>query len=156
MPEPVLFWDSAALVRAVMGEDHEPFRCLLEWGEIGLVDMRLSRDVIRETERVLRNFGEDVVARFAVLLDRARFATTLDPSEDTVNWCEELTGYRADARIVAAAHECGADFLLTYDRQHLLDNPLLGPPDVRCVVRTPGACLEAVRERLRERGHTGP
>ena len=148
MPRPVLFWDSAALIRAVMGEANDPYRQLLQWGEAGLLDMRLSRDVIREVERILRTFDDDLVASFAVILDRAGFAVTPDPNTETVDWCEGLTGYRPDGRIVAAAHECNADFLLTYDRQHLLDNPLLGPPDMRCRVRTPQACLEIVREHL--------
>jgi predicted nucleic acid-binding protein len=146
--KPILFWDSAALIRAVLGETHNLYRQLLQWGEMGAVDMRLSRDVTRETEHVLRRFGEDIVEDFARILDRARFALTLDPAAETVNWCVELTGYRPDAHIVAAAHECGADVLLTFDRQHLLDNPLLGPPEMRCVVRTPGECLEWLRTRL--------
>lgn len=150
MPKPVLFWDSAALIRAVMGEAHDPYRQLLEWGEAGLLDMRLSRDVIREVECILLNFGDELVVTFALILDRARFAVTPDPDTDTVDWCEELTGYRADGRIVAAAHECNAEYLLTYDRRHLLENPLLGPPDMRCRVRTPEACLEAIRVMLRD------
>ena len=148
MPRPILFWDSAALIRAVMGEAHDPYRQLLQWGEIGAVDMRIFRDVTRETERVLRRFGEDVIEDFARLLDRARFAFTLDPSEDTVNWCMELTEYQPDARIVAAAHECNADVLLTFDQQHLLGNPLLGPPDMHCIVRTPQECLSWLRTLL--------
>ena len=150
MHRPILFWDSAALIRAVMGESRDPYRQLLQWGEIGAVDMRLSRDVMRETERVLRRYGEDVIEDFARLLDRARFALTLDPTEETVNWCIELTGYRPDARILAAAHECNADVLLTLDREHLLGNPLLGPPDMRCVVRSPQECLEWLRKRWTE------
>jgi len=152
MHKPILFWDSAALIRAVMGDDHDPYRQLLQWGEAGLLDMRLSRDVTREVERILRRFGDDLVAHLAVILERSGFAITPDPNEETVTWCEELTAYRPDARIAAAAHECNAEYLLTCDRQHLLDNPLLGPPDMRCGVRTPEACLEVVRARLRDPG----
>jgi hypothetical protein len=146
--KPILFWDSAALIRAVMGEMRDPYRQLLRLGEVEVVDMRLSPDVTREVERILRRYGDDLVGDLARILDRARFAVTLDPSDETVDWCEELTGYRPDARVVAAAHECGADVLLTHDHRHLLDNPLLGPPDMRCVVRTPQECLDWLRERL--------
>lgn len=133
-----------------MAEERDPYRQLLSWGEAGLLDMRLSRDVIREVERIVRRSGDDLVASFAVILDRAGFAVTADPNAETVAWCEELTGYLPDARIVAAAHESNSEFLLTYDRQHLLENPLLGPPDMRCRVCTPENCLEAITTRLRD------
>ncbi len=120
------------------------------WGEAGLLDMRVSRDVLRETQHVLKRFGDDVLADFAAILDRADFAVTADPSPDTISECSERTGYEPDARIVAAAHQCRAEFLLTYDATHLLGNPLIGPPDTNGRVVTPHECLNILLARLKD------
>jgi hypothetical protein len=53
-----------------------------------------------------------------------------------VNYCEQLTGYRSDARILAAAEECLADILVTHDRKHFVGNPLISPPDTHSRVKT--------------------
>jgi hypothetical protein len=59
-----------------------------------------------------------------------------------------LTGYRNDAKILAAAEECLADVLVTWDRQHLLDNPLISPPDTHCRAKSPADALDWRRRRL--------
>ena len=41
-----------------------------------------------------------------------------------------MTGYRPDARVPAAAIECAADVLVTFDSTHFLGNPSIKPPEV--------------------------
>lgn len=69
-------------------------------------------------------------------------ATTPEPSEATIVQCEALTGYRPDARILAAAMECAADVLVTFDSAHLLGNPKIAPPEVAVLVMNAKDCLE--------------
>lgn len=148
MSRPVLFWDSAALIRAILKPRNDPYRQLLEWGEAGVVDNRISRDVLREVEHVVARFDDNSIADLASILDRADFAIASEPDPGSVRDCYERTGYLPDARIVAAAHECNAEFLLTFDRAHLLGNPLLGPPDTNSRVVTPHECLDLLLDRI--------
>lgn len=152
MNKPRLFWDSSALVSAVVSPSrNSPARQLLRLGEAGVVDMRLSRQVLREVELILRKRHTALLPRLAVMLNQGNFAVTLDPDDDTISRCMAMTGYRPDARVLAAAVECDADLFITHDTKHFLQNPLIGPPDTRLRVVTPYQCLDWCREHLRAR-----
>ena len=116
--------------------EDSPYYQLLDFGETKVVDMRVSPDVIRESEAILRRSGDETVALLAVVLHEANFAVTALPGKETIDYCEQLTGYRNDAKVLAAAEECLADVLVTHDKQHFLGNPLISPPDTHCRVKT--------------------
>jgi predicted nucleic acid-binding protein len=147
-PKPRLFWDSSALIDALFALEDSPYYDLFDLGEAGTVDMRVSPDVIRECEAILRRRGDDLVGLLAVALHEANFATTLLPNQEMVDYCEQLTGYRSDARILAAAEEYLADVLVTHDKTHFLGNPLLSPPDTHCRVKTAQETLDWLLERM--------
>lgn len=146
--KPRLFWDSSALLDALFALEASPYYDLFDLGEAGAVDMHISPDVIRECEAILRRRGDDLVALLAVALHEANFATTPLPNRETIDYCEQLTGYRNDARILAAAEECLADVLVTHDKTHFLGNPLLSPPDTHCRVKTAHETLDWILERM--------
>ena len=98
--------------------------------------MRVSPDVVRECEAILRRYGVEFVSLLAVVIHKANFVLTAMPSKMAIDYCEQLTGYRNDAKILAAAEECLADILVTHDKQHFLGNPLISPPDTHCRVKT--------------------
>lgn len=145
---PRLFWDSSALIDAVFAPEDSPYYDLFDLGETGAVDMRVSPDVLRECEAILSRQGEEMLSLLAISLHEANFATTPLPNAGTVAYCEQLTGYRNDARILAAAEECLADILVTHDRQHFLGNPLISPPETHCRVRTAQEALAWCLEKL--------
>ena len=133
---PRLFWDSSALIDAIFALKNSPYADLFDLGETRAVDMRVSPDVVRECEAILRRYSDEAVALLAVVLHEANFAVTSLPAKETIDYCEQLTGYRNDAKILAAAEECLADVLVTHDKQHFLGNPLISPPDTHCRVKT--------------------
>ena len=142
-PKPKLFLDSSGLISAVISPtEASPVYRLVMLGEANIVDLRLSREVIGDIERFIWARNPAMMPRVAAMIDRGRIATAPDPSEETIVFCETLTGYRPDARILAAAIECAADILVTYDSMHLLDNPNIKPPDVSVMVMKPKDCLE--------------
>ena len=145
-----LFWDSSALLDALFAPDDSPYYDLFALGEAGTVDMRVSPDVTRECEGVLRPYGAATVELLAIALHAANFATTPLPNKTTIDYCEQLTGYRNDAKILAAAEECLADILVTHDKQHFLGNPLISPPDTHCRVKTAQETLTWVLQTLQE------
>jgi predicted nucleic acid-binding protein len=145
-----LFWDSSGLIAAILSpKENSPGRLLLKLGEAGAVDMRVSREVLGDCDRVLRRINPERVKQLAVILHQANIATTLDPNSETIAYCHDMTGYEPDARVLAAAVECDADLFLTHDTEHFLQNPLIGPPDTRLRVMTLYEALDWVRERLK-------
>ena len=117
-------------------------------GEAGALTMRLSRDVLRDTEYLLKRRKPELLSELALILHQADFSLTTDPNEGPVDDCEEMTGYRPDARVLAAAVECGADLFITHDTLHFLQNPLVGPPNTRLRVVTHREALEWCLEKL--------
>ncbi len=149
--KPRLFWDSSGLLDALFAPDDSPYYELFALGEAGTLDMRVSPDVTRECEGVLRPYGAAMIELLAVALDAAKFAMTALPNEATVDYCEQLTGYRNDAKILAAAEECLADILVTHDKQHFLGNQLISPPDTHCRVKTAQEALEWCLRQLAQK-----
>ncbi|MCW3098037.1 MAG: hypothetical protein JWL77_3655 [Chthonomonadaceae bacterium] len=148
--KPKLFWDSSGLIGAIMSSsENSPGRLLLKLGEAGVVDMRVSREVLSDCDRVLRNRKPVLVKQLAVILHQACIATALDPNRETIERCIEMTGYEPDARVLATAIECDADLFLTQDTVHFLQNPLIGPPDTKLRVVTLHQALEWVRDYLK-------
>ncbi len=149
--KPKLFWDSSGLIAAVLSPSAEsPGRQLLRLGEAGAVDLRVSREVLRDAEYVIRQRRPSLLAQLARILDAADVATTPDPNRETIERCLDMTGYLPDARVLAAAVECDADIFITHDTEHFLQNPLIGPPDTRLRVMTPRPCLDWCADRLRQ------
>ena len=111
-------------------------------GEANALDLRISREVIGDTERFIRRHNPAMLPFMAEVITQGRIATAPDPSKETVDFCETLTGYRPDARILAAAVELAADILVTHDRTHILGNPKIVPPAVTVMVMNPKESLE--------------
>ena len=141
--KPKIFLDSSGLISAVITpSEGVPIYRLVMLGEQGVIDLRISPEVIADVERFVRGRNQAVLPKVAEIIAKGRMATTTPPNEDTIVHCETLTRYRPDARILAAAIECAADVLVTFDSTHLLGNPAIKPPDVSVMVMNPKECLE--------------
>src|SRR5687768_616515 len=110
--------------------------------------MRLSRDVLEDLEFVISKRRPALLKDLALLLDRANFDLVGDPNAETIDRCVNLTGYRPDARVLAAAVECDADHFITTDKVHFIGNPLIGPPETKARMMTPREALDWCRNRL--------
>ncbi len=149
--KPRVFWDSSEIITAIYSKKpHTAARQLLQLGDLGFVDMRYCRDVVRDVQYLVQKSRLELMPELALILDRADFAGELaQPAPETVDACMSMTAYRPDARVLACAMECDADVFVTTDKQHFLGNPLIGPPATRCRVMTPHEALEWVQEELR-------
>ena len=161
LPIPKLFLDTSLIVATTLSESAaSPGRRLLKMGEVGLIHLWVSYQVIRETENVLKGFKvQDYLQLQAIVAESlhiANVATTADPSESTIQTCVGITNYLPDARVLAAAIERDCEVLVAYDKQHLLSNPRIGPPNTKLVVMSGGEALEwavdqvQTRSRLRQ------
>lgn len=141
--QPRVFLDSSGLISGVITpRERTPLARLIMLGEQSVIDLRLSREVISDTERFVQRYDAALLPKLAEIIDKGRMAITSEPSAITIARCEALTGYRPDARILAAAVECAADVLITFDKTHLLGNPKIKPPAVSVLVMNAQDCLD--------------
>lgn len=153
---PKLFLDTSLIIAAILSENPDsPGRRLFKMGEVELVHLWVSRDALRETEGVLQRLtGEDYPTFRAILAETlvlANVATTAAPDQTTIQRCLDLTNYAPDAQVLAAAIERDCEVLVTYDKQHLLKNPKIGPPNTRLVVMSGGEALDWAVDQVKTR-----
>lgn len=152
--KPRVFWDSSAVITAIFSRrPHSEARQILQLGDLGFVDMRYCREVVRDAQFVVNKYRPDLMPELALTLDRANFAgESAQPARETVEACFEMTAYLPDARVLACAVECDADIFVTTDKEHFVGNPLIGPPKTRLRVMMPPEALDWLQEELRRRG----
>ena len=114
--------------------DDSDVRRVLKLGEADIIDLRVSREVLDDADWIVRKRLPASLPLLVVLIDACNIATTLDPNQDTIAACVEMTGYLPDARVLAAAVDCDCDLFVTFDFEHFLQNPLIGPPNTRLKV----------------------
>jgi predicted nucleic acid-binding protein len=153
---PRLFLDTTVLIAlALSTREHPPGRYFIQMAMHGLIEVVVSRDVVREIEGVLRDrvpeLAAELMTDLAENLVLARVTTATEPNHETVLDCLKLTNYRPDAKIVAAAIETACEVLVTNDTTHLLGNPDLGPPKTKLVVMSPREALDWCRDQVSTR-----
>jgi predicted nucleic acid-binding protein len=145
MPEPRIFLDTSALFAAVMSATGGA-RALLKLGEAGLIVLYVGPTVLREADEVFRRKAADLLPLLAALLDRANVQVCGPAEAGDQSRASAVVGYGPDAQMVAEALTAGADFLVTHDQVHLLNNPKIHT--LSCRVGAPGDCLTWLRARF--------
>jgi predicted nucleic acid-binding protein len=105
--------------------------------------MVVSQDVLTEVERNMQRKAPERVATYHALLGLIDLEIVADPSKEEV-WVVEAYVVQKDAPIVAAAINAHPDYLVTYDRRHLLDPPEVAEKSGLNIV-TPEVIVETVR-----------
>jgi predicted nucleic acid-binding protein len=104
----------------------------------------VSQDVLAEVERNLGRKAPEVLIAYRQLMFLIDAEVVPDPSPKEIHQAEAYVAQK-DAMIVAAAISSRPDYLVTYDRKHLLD-----PPEVAersgLVIVTPDVVVQVVRE----------
>jgi predicted nucleic acid-binding protein len=120
---------------------------ILKLGEAGAVRLLVSPQVLAEIEGALRRKAPESLGLLALLLDRAGVEVVPSPAPEAVWQSRALTGHQGDAIVLAATQSSGADYFVTLDRAHFLDNPALKSV-VPFPIGTPGDFLAWYRERI--------
>jgi predicted nucleic acid-binding protein len=117
---PRAFIDSSSMMAACLSMTGAAYD-LLEAGQHGQVVSIVSQHVLLETERNLYRKAPHGLREFWERRDRLEL---IDPSPELV---DEVTQHiePKDAPIVAAAIAAHSDYLVTYDRRHLLSDAAL-------------------------------
>lgn len=141
-PRPRLFLDTSVLFAALLSAGGGA-RLLLKLGESGLLQVVLGPRVLAELDGVVRRKAPDLRPTVALLLDAA--GCEIGPAPDAAQRSEagRLLSYAPDAQIVAEALAADVDYLVSLDREHLVDNRDMDA--LPFPVGTPGDCLGWLR-----------
>jgi predicted nucleic acid-binding protein len=134
-----IFLDATVLFAAAhssTGASRELF-ALAKAGRIELITNEIA---VEETERNLLRKAPDGLSIFKALMETQLITVIPAPTKEEVLAAAAYTALK-DAPIVAGAIAAQADYLVTFDRKHLLN-----PPEVAekssLVIATPGEALE--------------
>ena len=144
--KPKVLLDSSALFAAVYSKIGAA-RVILRLGEAGLLDLLASPQILAETESALQRKAPESLGYSALLLDRARCTMVNNPSYEEVEALLHIISYPPDTTVLAAAVSARADYLVTLDRQHFLNNLTLMATSL-LPVGTPGDFLAWFRSEL--------
>ncbi len=145
MPEIRIFLDTSALFAAVLSPTGGA-RALLKLGESDAIQIWVGPTVLKEADEVFRRKAADLLPLLAALLHQAQAQIGPAAPDEQQARAAALVDYAPDARIVAEALACRADYLVTHDQKHILRNPRLEVLPFE--IGTPGDCLAWLRQRL--------
>lgn len=112
-----IFIDSSVLIAAAIST-HGSARDLIKKSLRGEVEIIISDLVIEETQRNLENKAPQALPALQLFLESLN-PQVVSPSKSQVLKISKIVDQK-DAPIVAGAMKAKADYLLTYDRKHLL------------------------------------
>lgn len=144
-PSHKIFLDTSVIIAAVFS-DTGGARKLLRLGEVGVIQLVIGPNILRESENVVRRKVPDSLPRLAHLLEIARCDTTSKHPEEVIEKARNIVEYRPDAYVLAEAMEAEPDWFITHDKEHLLG---IGQ-DTRLSFRvgTPGDLIQALEDEL--------
>jgi predicted nucleic acid-binding protein len=138
-----VFVDASVLFAAAYsrtGSARDLFRLALE----GKVTLVISSIVLEEAERNLSNKAPTKVEFFKMLIELIPFEFVSDLTKEELLEAAAYTHLK-DAPIIAAARKAQAEYLVTYDRKHLIDPPEVAEKSGLTIV-TPDVVVQAIQE----------
>lgn len=146
MPKLNIFLDSSALIAGVIS-DTGAAHALLQLGESEDIRLIVSEMVLVESERAIAKKSPRNLSDLRALIKTAKLRIITDPSKREVGANLYLIHDPADVPILLAAIKAKADYLVTHNRKHFLDDP--GVVEKSGLnIGTPGDALAWIRENL--------
>ncbi|MBM3144574.1 MAG: putative toxin-antitoxin system toxin component, PIN family [Chloroflexi bacterium] len=122
LPRLEVFLDTSVMIAAVMSPTGGA-RLLLHMGEAGIIRLITGKSVIQEADEVLRRKAAHLLPLLARLMDAARIEISKLPSATNIQVAEQIIEYPPDRLVLAEAIQSNADWFVTHDREHFLNNP---------------------------------
>jgi hypothetical protein len=116
-------------------------------GELGLIGIRVSPQVLKEIEAALSEKAPQTLGLLVLLLDHAHVRVAPSAPRKMIHQAKALISHPGDARVMADAWAAKVDFFVTLDRQHFLDNAVLRQT-LPFPLGTPGDALAWLRDFL--------
>lgn len=144
-----IFLDSSALFAGISSPTGAA-RVLLLLAESEHITITLSEQVVAETERAIAKKLPQALNDFRQAVIVSKACIVRHPSIDEVMAHQDLISHPADVPIILAAMHSEADFLVTLNRKHFLDD--LGVAQRSGLrIGTPGEALDWVREQIADK-----
>lgn len=137
---PKIFLDASVLISAAISSTGSA-RALITRGLRGECELVVSEFVLEETERNLARKAPKAVPAFLLLRETLPLKT-VSPSNHLVKEVAQAVELK-DAPIVAGALKAQADYLVSYDRKHLLKQAGRIRDTFNVVVVTPDKVLKS-------------
>lgn len=144
-PDARIFLDTSVIFAAMQSESGGA-RLILKLGEAGAVALWIGPWVLREAEAVVGRKSPASRTLLAVLLDRAQVQVGAEASSSALAGAQAVIDYLPDAQIVAEALAIGVDYLVSFDRKHLVGNPRAA--QLPFLIGTPADFLAWYRRRI--------
>ena len=119
-------------------------RDLVQLALEGKVTLVVSPVVLGEVERNLSKKAPEKVEFYKILIEVIPFELASDPTKEELLEAATYTKLK-DAPIVAAARKARVEYLVTYDRKHLIDPPEVAEKSGLMIV-TPDVVVRAIHE----------
>jgi predicted nucleic acid-binding protein len=145
-PKPRICLDANVLFSAAFSETGGA-RMLFRLAESKAIQILISPSALSEADKALRRKAPHALGHLAILLDKANSQIVDNAAWTEVEAWNEIVDYVPDAIVIAEAVTAGADYLVTLDRQHVLDNRQLARA-LPFPIGTPGDCLAWLRTSL--------
>jgi hypothetical protein len=123
---------------------------ILKLGEAGAIQLWVGPWVLREADGVIERKSPRSKAYFAMLLDRSQVKIGREAGDEALEKALEVVDYLPDAQVVAEALTIGVDYLVSFDREHLVGNPR--GKELPFLLGTAGDFLAWYRARTMEHG----
>ncbi len=151
MTSPELFFDSSALFAGIVSASGAS-RALLLLAEAGQIAVTVSEQVLTETERAVARKIPRALPDFREALRATDLRIIRDPTPDEIEAYADIIAHRADIPIVVAAMRVKTDYLVTLNRRHFIDDPMVAERS-KLRIGTPGDALAWVRQHLAAAGN---
>jgi predicted nucleic acid-binding protein len=144
--KPNVYLDTSALFAGIWSAKGGS-RLILKLGESGVIHLLVSSLVLTEIESALRSKAPDLLGALALILDRSNILVVRPTSPGTLQQIQAFLHHSGDAHVLAAAWDNRADYFVTLDRKHFIDNHALRSA-VPFPIGTPGDFLAWFRAKF--------
>jgi predicted nucleic acid-binding protein len=141
-----IFMDSSALIAGIISESGAA-HVLLQLGESEAITLIVNEYVIIECERAFARKSPRNLPLLQLAIKKARLQIFENPTPEEVKANLYLISDPGDVPILLSAMESGADFLVTHNRRHFLDDPQVGEK-TGLLIGTPGDAIAWLRDRM--------
>lgn len=146
MPAAKLFLDSSVLVTGIASPTGAG-RVLLLLGETSQVELIVSQQVITETERAIARKIPSALVDMRQAILKTKLLIVPDPPAELVQQHLDWISHAPDLPILLAAWQAKVDLLITLNRKHFIDDPLVAKRSGLLIV-DPAAALSWLRSYL--------
>ena len=141
------FLDTSVLFAAVLSPLGGS-RKVLQLGEAGVISLWVGSRVLAEAHSVVQRKDPAALPDLALLLEASNVQIGPKPERPFLDVGRAVTEYAADAYILAEALAAQADYFVTLDRKHFLENPRTST--LPFLLGTAGDLLAHLRKTLAE------